>query len=44
MAVFTLAPFAGPSLGPTVAGFMAVAGLSSPFFEIMMSLKHFPSV
>ncbi|THG99890.1 hypothetical protein EW026_g2535 [Hermanssonia centrifuga] len=25
---FTLAPFAGPSLGPTVSGFMAVAGVS----------------
>ncbi|KAL1707414.1 major facilitator superfamily domain-containing protein [Schizophyllum commune] len=28
LAMFTLAPFAGPSLGPTVAGFMNVAGLS----------------
>jgi MFS family permease len=25
---FTLAPFAGPALGPTVSGFMAVAGVS----------------
>ena len=25
---FTLAPFAGPSLGPTVSGFMAVSGVS----------------
>lgn len=24
---FTLAPFAGPALGPTVSGFMAVAGV-----------------
>ena len=28
LALFTLAPFAGPSLGPTVSGFMSVAGLS----------------
>ncbi|KAI5835231.1 MFS general substrate transporter [Schizophyllum commune Tattone D] len=28
MAVFTLAPFAGPALGPTVAGYMNVAGVS----------------
>ncbi|TRM66439.1 major facilitator superfamily domain-containing protein [Schizophyllum amplum] len=28
LAMFTLAPFAGPSLGPTVAGYMNVAGLS----------------
>ena len=28
MALFTLAPFAGPSLGPTVTGFMSVAGVS----------------
>ncbi|THH33510.1 hypothetical protein EUX98_g640 [Antrodiella citrinella] len=28
LALFTLAPFAGPSLGPTVGGFMAVAGVS----------------
>ncbi|KAH9926316.1 MFS general substrate transporter [Epithele typhae] len=27
LALFTLAPFAGPSLGPTVSGFMAVAGV-----------------
>lgn len=27
LAFFTLAPFAGPSLGPTVGGFMAVAGV-----------------
>lgn len=27
-ALFTLAPFAGPSLGPTVSGFMAVSGVS----------------
>ena len=24
---FTLAPFAGPALGPTVSGFMSVAGV-----------------
>ncbi|KAI0080277.1 MFS general substrate transporter [Panus rudis PR-1116 ss-1] len=28
LAFFTLAPFAGPSLGPTVGGFMSVAGVS----------------
>ncbi|KAI0749843.1 MFS general substrate transporter [Daedaleopsis nitida] len=28
LALFTLAPFAGPSLGPTVTGFMSVAGVS----------------
>ncbi|KAI0324201.1 MFS general substrate transporter [Cubamyces sp. BRFM 1775] len=28
LALFTLAPFAGPTLGPTVSGFMAVAGVS----------------
>ncbi|EMD35874.1 hypothetical protein CERSUDRAFT_52884 [Gelatoporia subvermispora B] len=28
LAIFTLAPFAGPSLGPTVSGFMSVAGVS----------------
>lgn len=28
LSVFTLAPFAGPSLGPTVSGFMAVSGVS----------------
>lgn len=28
MGFFTLAPFAGPSLGPTVSGFMSVAGVS----------------
>ncbi|KAI0776897.1 MFS general substrate transporter [Trametes elegans] len=28
LAWFTLAPFAGPTLGPTVSGFMAVAGVS----------------
>lgn len=28
LAFFTLAPFAGPTLGPTVGGFMAVAGVS----------------
>ena len=28
LALFTLAPFAGPSLGPTVSGFMAVSGVS----------------
>ncbi|TBU30061.1 MFS general substrate transporter [Dichomitus squalens] len=28
LALFTLAPFAGPSLGPTVSGFMNVAGVS----------------
>ena len=27
MAIFTLAPFAGPALGPTVAGYLTVAGL-----------------
>lgn len=27
-ALFTLAPFAGPSLGPTVGGFMTTAGVS----------------
>ncbi|KAJ6621614.1 MFS general substrate transporter [Mycena sp. CBHHK59/15] len=27
LAMFTLAPFAGPSLGPTVAGFIATAGV-----------------
>lgn len=28
LSLFTLAPFAGPSLGPTVSGFMNVAGVS----------------
>ncbi|EJF55857.1 MFS general substrate transporter [Dichomitus squalens LYAD-421 SS1] len=28
MAMFSLAPFAGPSIGPTVSGFMSVAGVS----------------
>ncbi|KAE9408218.1 MFS general substrate transporter [Gymnopus androsaceus JB14] len=28
LAIFTLAPFAGPALGPTVAGFMYVSGVS----------------
>jgi MFS family permease len=28
LAIFTLAPFAGPALGPTVAGYVVVAGLS----------------
>ncbi|CAE6425089.1 unnamed protein product [Rhizoctonia solani] len=28
LAIFTLAPFAGPALGPTVAGYMSVAGVS----------------
>ncbi|KAL0951355.1 hypothetical protein HGRIS_008059 [Hohenbuehelia grisea] len=28
LALFTLAPFAGPALGPTVAGFLAVTGVS----------------
>ncbi|OSD00382.1 MFS general substrate transporter [Trametes coccinea BRFM310] len=28
LALFTLAPFAGPTLGPTVTGFMAVSGVS----------------
>lgn len=28
LALFTLAPFAGPSLGPAVSGFMAVSGVS----------------
>jgi len=28
LAIFTLAPFAGPALGPTVAGFIVVSGLS----------------
>ena len=28
MALFTLAPFAGPSFSPTVSGFMSVAGVS----------------
>ncbi|KAI0694864.1 major facilitator superfamily domain-containing protein [Cytidiella melzeri] len=28
LAIFTLGPFAGPALGPTVSGFMAVAGVS----------------
>jgi Major Facilitator Superfamily. len=28
MAIFTVAPFAGPALGPTVAGYIVVAGLS----------------
>lgn len=26
--MFTLAPFAGPSIGPTVSGWMGVAGVS----------------
>ena len=28
MAMFTLAPFAGPAIGPTISGFMSVAGVS----------------
>ncbi|KAI0674023.1 MFS general substrate transporter [Trametes maxima] len=28
MAIFALAPFAGPTLGPTISGFMDVAGVS----------------
>ena len=28
LALFALAPFAGPTLGPTVSGFMYVAGVS----------------
>ncbi|KAK0478275.1 MFS general substrate transporter [Armillaria novae-zelandiae] len=28
LAIFTVAPFAGPALGPTVAGFISVAGVS----------------
>ncbi|KII93810.1 hypothetical protein PLICRDRAFT_101527 [Plicaturopsis crispa FD-325 SS-3] len=28
LAIFTLAPFAGPALGPTVAGFISVRGVS----------------
>ncbi|ELU43026.1 polyamine transporter 1 [Rhizoctonia solani AG-1 IA] len=28
LAIFTLAPFAGPALGPTVAGYMSLAGVS----------------
>lgn len=28
MALFALAPFEGPTIGPTVSGFMAVAGVS----------------
>ncbi|KIY50587.1 MFS general substrate transporter, partial [Fistulina hepatica ATCC 64428] len=28
LAIFTVAPFAGPSLGPTVAGYLSVAGAS----------------
>ncbi|KAF7436660.1 hypothetical protein PC9H_003493 [Pleurotus ostreatus] len=28
LAIFTVAPFSGPALGPTVAGFLAVAGVS----------------
>lgn len=28
LALFTLAPFAGPALGPTVGGYMTVAGVS----------------
>ena len=28
LAFFTLAPFAGPSLGPIVGGYMVVAGVS----------------
>jgi multidrug resistance protein len=28
LAIFTLAPFAGPALGPTVSGYIVVAGLS----------------
>ena len=28
LSIFTLAPFAGPSLGPTVSGFMSVSGVS----------------
>ncbi|KAI0776341.1 MFS general substrate transporter [Trametes elegans] len=28
MALFALAPFAGPTIGPTISGFMAVAGVS----------------
>lgn len=28
LALFTVAPFAGPALGPTVSGYLVVAGLS----------------
>lgn len=28
LAIFTVAPFAGPALGPVVGGYMAVAGVS----------------
>ena len=28
LAIFTVAPFAGPALGPTIAGFISVAGVS----------------
>ncbi|KAJ7092602.1 MFS general substrate transporter [Mycena epipterygia] len=28
LAIFTLAPFAGPTIGPTVAGYIAVSGVS----------------
>jgi MFS family permease len=37
-AVFTLAPFAGPALGPIVAGFMSVAGLSWRWIFWVMSI------
>jgi MFS family permease len=37
-AVFTLAPFAGPALGPIVAGFMADAGVSWRWLFWVMSI------
>jgi MFS family permease len=41
IAFFSLAPFAGPSLGPTVGGFMAVSGV--PWQDLFWVLFGFGS-
>ncbi len=46
MAIFTVAPFAGPALGPTVAGYISVAGVSWRwlFWVLTMFVSTFLSV
>lgn len=35
MSIFALAPFAGPSLGPIVSGYIQVSGTVSPVYTLL---------
>ena len=38
MAIFTIAPFTGPALGPTVAGYVITSGLSWRWVFYIMTI------